>query len=153
MSCEGEGVTLDNSNRICVVSLVCSFSLVLVNLAIIDYHQTKTEAAILDSTSNTDNKFVCRVQFGSTLDRDSEPMVTWYLNGVPVSDLPGPFNRPSKPSIMPVDDLNKTATSTLTITGGRMQDTGVYECRFNWKGETASHNFTFTIFGRYSAVC
>ena len=98
---------------------------------------------------DTDNSFMCKVQYGSALD-SSIPMVTWYLNGLDVTTIAGSgrFMVTTTPSVA-VDDLNKTMTSHLTVTSGLVQDSGVYQCQFSWKGFTVKEMFYYTIIGRY----
>ena len=123
----------------------------LVNLAIISYNQRLTAAAYgtSDNTADTDNRFECQVQFGSTLD-GSVPMAKWYINNMFVNNVAGATRfKQIDQSFMTVDSLKKTVTSTLTITQGQAQDSGVYECRFTWIGYNVSHKFYFAIIGKY----
>ena len=142
-----EGVIQHNS-IVCVLNLLfihyCLF-LSAVDLAIISYSQS-TRA--VDNTATVVNSFECQVQYGSTPDK-GKPDATWYINNVPLHSVPGSgrFTEYGL-STTSVDGVNNTARSILSVNNGLVQDSGVYECRFDWIGYSVSHQFYFAIIGR-----
>eukprot|EP00731_Ephydatia_muelleri_P009677 Em0005g263a len=151
----GTNLTLPNAmagTYTCYVStqlgnpLSRNISLVIyVDLAIISYSQS-TRA--VDNTATVVNSFECQVQYGSTPDK-GKPDATWYINNVPLHSVPGSgrFTKYGL-STTSVDGVNNTARSILSVNNGLVQDSGVYECRFDWIGYSVSHKFYFAIIGK-----